>query len=166
MDHHQWYIGHPKLGPTLTIGTQAAAWQRCLINRDEMSLRQPYWPDNTLPLSSKVFGMEKCSITYASQKLRIIYDKGWYGRHKLKTIQDYTEDLPLDSLCSLRMITDSLRHWASECQDMALATCRVEILTSLPMPEDDMPKHIFTREISLLIPQLLRVKIILLIDIL
>ena len=50
---------------------------------------------------------------------------------------------------------DSLSHWMSECQDPALSTCRREILESLPMPEGDKPAHIFTREISLLMPQLL-----------
>ena len=47
----------------------------------------PYWRNNTLlTLVAKVFIMGKCSITYASQKLRIIYNKGWYGRHCLKAI--------------------------------------------------------------------------------
>ena len=71
-------------------------------------------------------------------------------------VPDHTEDVPLDILRLLCMMPDYLRHWTSECQDKALANCRVEILRSLPMPEGDKPAHIFTREVSLLIPQLLR----------
>ena len=95
-------------------------------------------------------------LNYVSKpKLRIIYDKGWYERHKLKAIQDHTGDVPLDSLCPLCKIPDSLRHWTSECQDTALTICRNEVLNSIPKPEGDKPAHIFTREISLIIPQLL-----------
>ena len=128
---------------------------KVLKNRDEISLRPPYWSDNTLTLAAKVFGMDKCSITYASQKMRIIYDKGWYGRHLLKAIRNMTGDVPIDSLCPLCKMPDSLRHWTSECQDNAMLTCRREILDSLPLPNGEKPLHQFTRAVSLIIPQLL-----------
>ena len=88
--------------------------------------------------------------------MRIIYDKGWYGRHLLKAIQNMTGDVPADSLCPLCKMPDSLRHWTSECQDNAMLTCRREILDSLPLPNGEKPLHQFTRAVSLIIPQLLR----------
>ena len=100
--------------------------------------------------------MGKCSFTFASQIMRIIYDKEWYERHRLKTILDQTGDVPAEILCPLCKLPDSFRHWTSECQHIALLTCRREILDSLPMPEGNRPVHIFTRAVLLLIPQLLR----------
>ena len=53
-----------------------------------------------LLFAAKVFGMEYCSLSYAAKKLRILSDKGLYGRHHLKSLEDMDEqDIPEDSLC-------------------------------------------------------------------
>ena len=96
-----------------------------LTRRDGYSTRQAYWQDNTLPFAAKVFGMEHCSISYPAKKLRILYDKGWYGRHTLKGLDILEEqDIPEDSLCPLCGHADSLRHWLAECQHEAMVECR------------------------------------------
>ena len=153
---HQWYIGDPIRGPALSIGVETKAWQDYLTKRYEYSTRPAYWEDNTLPLAAIVFGMEHCSISYAAKKLRILYDKGWYGRHILKGIDNLEDqDIPEDSLCPLCGQPDSLRHWLSECQHSAMVECRRDILESLPHPQGDKASDIFTRAISALIPRLL-----------
>ena len=73
-----------------------------------------------------------------------------------KAIQDQTGDAPVESLSPLCKMPDSLRQWTSECRDPAMLACKPEILGSLHMPVGDKPAHIFTKEVSLLISQLLR----------
>ena len=87
--------------------------------------------DHTLPFAAKVFGMEHCSISNSAKKLRILYDKGWYGRHTLKGLNiPEGQDIPEDSLCPLCGNADSLSHWLSEGQHDAIVECRRDILTA------------------------------------
>ena len=90
------------------------------------------------------------------KKLRILYDKGWYGRHALKGLDIPEEqDIPEDSLCPLCGHADLLRHWLSGCQHDAMVERKRNILESLPHPQRDKESDIFTRAISALIPRLL-----------
>ena len=115
-----------------------------------------YWQNNTLPYAAKVFGMEYCSISYSAKKLRILYDKGWNGRHTLKRLEILEEqDVPEDSLCPLCGYADSLKHWLSECQHNTTVECRREILESLPHPQGEKESDIFIRALSALISRLL-----------
>ena len=75
---------------------------------------------------------------------------------KGKTRKDKTGDVPVECLCPLCNMLDSLRHWTSEFQDAAMLIRRREILDSLLMPDSEKIVHIFKRETSLLIPQLPR----------
>ena len=121
----KWYIGDPLRGPALTIGEETQAWQDYLVRRDNYSTREGYWQDNTLPFAAEVFGMKYCTVSYAAKKIRILYDKRWYGCHTLKGLEDMEEeDKPEESFCPLYGIANSLRHWLAECQHPAMVACR------------------------------------------
>ena len=88
--------------------------------------------------------------------MRVVYDKGWYGRRVKKSMQDQRGDDPFESLFSLCKMPDLLRHRTSEFQDPAILTCTIAILDSLLLPEGDKPLHIFKRAVSFFIPHLVR----------
>ena len=67
--------------PCLSIGVEVCVWQQYLVRQDGYSSREAYWQDNGIPFATQSFKREYSSLSYAVNKIRIIYDKEWHRRH-------------------------------------------------------------------------------------
>ena len=134
----QWYIGYTDGTPVIPSGPlahiQKERFDAYIKDRDaDRATRSDpaFWSDNSLTYSSRVFNMQRTSVSNIASKCRLIYEKHWHGRNRQKddTLSE-SERIEVGK-CLLCQAPDSQEHTFHHCTNKTLTALRDEIRINL-----------------------------------
>ena len=91
----------------------------------------PYWHDNSLMYEAKAFQLTTSSVPHAASTCRLLLDKYWHGRNRLKENDIDPQEAPEIGQCRLCQEPDSQPHMLHSCTDATTASLREDVVVTL-----------------------------------
>ena len=89
--------------------------------------RPPRWTDTTPALAAQIHDVKKSTLTQASFKVKLIWDKHWHMGNQAKAANSEEQYREI-AICPLCQAADSQQHWIIECQASTLPVTRRQFI--------------------------------------